>query len=480
MNETILKYLRSKGYNPDESYYSRIKEWIEIWKGKTDWHKYYVVYEGKAEKKEMYSLGMAKRVSEDWSSICWTEKDTVTTTKKNQKILDSVLTKMQFNKRLPSSIEKSAYSGTCGAILRPKNFKKVGDRLILSSFSKLDLIFLNASQIVPLRVESGNVVDCAFISEEKKSKKKIYYIEIHELIIQKNQNNEEVENYRIRNIYINEKGEEITKKGVIKEYYINSDISLFSLLRPPIDNPISENNGLGFSVYGGAIDQLKSCDINYHNFVMDFYLGGKKVFYNKRLTGIDENGNEVSPDDLSKQQFQIVGDPNLNIADNSLIHEHNPDLRVEDNTNGLQFSLDLLSFKCMLGTKFYQFDTSSREVTKAEYLGGKQDLVKNAKKYRSNVDEFIINICRGILLLRRILFNNKVNENDKIEVANTDGFLVSEEELKQQYLEEIAAGLRQPWEYRVKFFGEDEETARAMIEDKQLDKKDDDSEEGEE
>ena len=28
---------------------------------------------------------------------------------------------------------------------------------------------------------------------------------------------------------------------------------------------------------------------------------------------------------------------------------------------------------------------------------------------------------------------------------------------------EIAAGLRQPWEYRVKFFGEDEETAKNMV-----------------
>ena len=30
---------------------------------------------------------------------------------------------------------------------------------------------------------------------------------------------------------------------------------------------------------------------------------------------------------------------------------------------------------------------------------------------------------------------------------------------------EIAAGLRQPWEYRVKFFGEDEETAKNMVSD---------------
>ena len=66
-------------------------------------------------------------------------------------------------------------------------------------------------------------------------------------------------------------------------------------------------------------------------------------------------------------------------------------------------------------------------------------------------------------MLGRLLFKKDVNENDKIEVISTDGFLISEEDLKQQYLEEISAGLRQPWEYRVKFFGEDIETAKAML-----------------
>lgn len=476
MNETILKYLRDKGYNPDENYYKKIDEWVEVWKGKTDFHKYYTIYENRRTDYEMYSLGMAKRLAEDWASICWTEKDTITSVKKNQIILDESLVKMNFNKRLPSAIEKSAYSGTCGAILRPKNIVLKGKTFEVTKFSKLNLIFLNASQIVPLRVESDDVIDCAFVSEEKKGKNKIYYIEIHELIKRKI-DNEVVENYRIRNVFLDEKGQEITKKEVLKEYYINSDISLFSLLRPPVDNPISDSNGLGFAVYGNAIDQLKSVDINYHNFVMDFYLGGKKVFYNKRLTELDRDGVPASPDDLSKQQFQIIGDPELNLNKNDLIYEHNPDLRVNDNVSGLQFSLDLISFKSMLGTKFYQFDSNTRQVTKAEYLGGRQDMVKNAKKYRNNVDEFIINICRGILLLRRIIFNDAVDENEKIEVANTDGFLVSEEELKEQYLDEIAAGLRQPWEYRVKFFGEDEATAKARLKDEETPESNEDDEE---
>ena len=57
------------------------------------------------------------------------------------------------------------------------------------------------------------------------------------------------------------------------------------------------------------------------------------------------------------------------------------------------------------------------------------------------------------------------DENDTINLVDKDGFLNSEEDQKEEYMTEIAAGLRQPWEYRVKFFGEDEQTARNMVSD---------------
>ena len=68
-------------------------------------------------------------------------------------------------------------------------------------------------------------------------------------------------------------------------------------------------------------------------------------------------------------------------------------------------------------------------------------------------------------MIGRLFFNENVYENDTINLIDKDEFLNSEEEQKEEYMTEIAAGLRQPWEYRVKFFGEDEETAKNMVSD---------------
>jgi A118 family predicted phage portal protein len=380
MNNTITDYLIKKGYNPYTSFYSTIDLWISLWKGKTAFHEYIVQYGDQTYKEKMYSLGMPQRIANDWANICWSEKDTIATTKENQKFLDDKLKEIKFNKLLQNGIEKSAYSGTAGAILRVKNVKLINDELVADKFSKFDLIMMKADQIIPLRTEHGEIVDCAFISETRIQKKKVNYIEIHELVKRKDEQGEEYMSYKISNVYVDEDGNEVENEKVLREFYTNSDIPLFSILTPPIDNPYPEANGLGFAIYGNAIDQIYGVDIAYHNFVMDYYLGGKKIFYNKKLCRRNEQGEIVYPTQVQKQQWQIVGDEMENANENGLIHEYNPDLRVEENTDGLQFHLDLLSFKSLLGNKYYEFNNSGNVVTATQYLRRKAGFNNKCKE----------------------------------------------------------------------------------------------------
>jgi len=289
--------------------------------------------------------------------------------------------------------------------------------------------------------------------------------------------------YVISNTYLNEEGEEIQKENIAKEYTIKSNIPSFSILKPAIANPLDTSynnvNGLGFSIYGTAIDQLKTCDITYNNFVMDFYLGGKKVFYNKKIVNTetiqrkDEKGNlieeqvELYPDDITRQQWKTYGDEMTNLKDNPAITEYNPELRVEEDKEGIQFALNMLSFKSGLGTKYYEFNGGS-VVTATQYVGDRQDLIVNANKHRKNVDEFVSGICKAILLLGRILFKENVTEDCIVKITDKDGFMVDTETAKQEFRQDIAQGIRQAWEYRVKFLGEDEATAKAMVKDEEI------------
>ena len=465
-NNVVIKYLGTLGYNPSTSYYSYIdlwKEWDENFVPK--FHEY---HDQNGDKRQMFRLGMAKRLCEDWSSILYTERDgIVCKNKRNQVFIDKWLEKLEFNDKIPDNIETAFWSGTCGTIIRIKNAKIVNKKIVADENTTLNLVSVNASQIIPLKIIDGVITDVAFVSKSTIDSKNAFYIEIHEL---------KKDGYHIQNKYIDEQGNEIENAGVVKEYETGSPVPLFNLLMPRIVNNIKENNGLGISVYANAIDQLQGVDIVYNNFMKDFYLGGKKVFYNKKLTKYytqtytDEETGEVVvqevpiyPDDITKQQFQIVGD-DVDVNAETLVHEYNPDLRETENENGLNLALNILAFKSGLGKAYYKFEQGG-VVTATQAILDNKDLVGNAKKHRSALNKYTIGIVRSILMIGRLFFNENVDENDIINLVDKDGFLNSEEDQKEEYMTEIAAGLRQPWEYRVKFFGEDEETAKNMVSD---------------
>lgn len=464
-NSVVIKYLKSRGYNPQTSYYGNISYWNEWYEN--DVKKFHEYHDQDGTKREIYRLGMAKRGCEDWSSILYTEKDQMTCDNaRNQEYLNDKLENLKFEEIIPENIENGFWSGTLGTIVRVENAIKKGNVLTADDKTKLNLINVTADKIIPLKIVHGKIIDVAFVSKTTIESDSVYYIEIHEL---------KENGYHIENVYINEKGEIVKNKKVIESYETGSNVPLFSLLEPRIVNNIQNNNGLGISIYANATDQLKGCDLAYNNFIMDVYLGGKKVFYNKSLIKYnireikDNEGNTVReeipvyPDDLTRQQFKVLDGDLSNANDETLIHEYNPNLRAEENEKIINFALNLYSFKLGLGKGYYKFENGT-VVTATQYLGENKDLVGNAKKHRSALNEYTVGIARAILLLGRILFNQATDENDNIQLTNKDGFLVSDEELQEQYRQDFQAGLMSKTTYLMKARGMTEEQAKQELE----------------
>ena len=470
MNNVILKYLSSLGYNVSGNYYGNIETWKAWWENDVkEFHEY---HDQSGVKRELYKLGMAKRGCEDWASILYTERDEMMCNNtKNQEYLDAQLKELKFSDIMPDNIETAFWSGTEATILRVKNAKVIGKKIVADENTKTQLINVNASQIIPLKVDNGEIIDVAFVSETIINQKKAYYIEIHEL----GENG-----YTIYNKYIDENGGELQNDEVVDEYETGTDIPLFSILRPRILNNIEDNNGLGISVYANAIDPLKSCDLAYNNYNKDMELGGKKVFYNKKLVKYEireytnqETGETIKeeipiyPDDLTKQQFQVLGDDVDTVNDETLIHEYNPELRIAEDEQAINLALNIFAFKCGMG-KYYRFDNGT-VVTATQYIGENKDLVSNAKKHRSAVNEYAVGIAKAILLIGRMLFNEPVTEEDEINLTDKDGFLISDEELQDRYREDFQAGLMSKKRYLMKARGMSEEQAIKEIEEAKAD-----------
>ncbi len=466
--KVVFEFLEKRGYNNiSQSYYTYINKWIDVWKGKAEWLNVKTI-----DNKEypMYTLGMGKRVCEDFASTITSEPFTITA-KKDNTLLQKALKNAKVLKKLSDNIEKMGYTGTIGTVTRIKNatVSKIKDGYILSknNKTKIQTIDVGANQIIPLTIEDGEIIDCAIVSKQKRlinnKIKDVYYLELHEL---------KDKGYQVTNkFFIKDDGTEIKVDGVVDTYNTLSDVPLFSIGKISRLNPISDNNGLGISLFGDSMDQLLILDLVYNNFGMDFKLGQKVLVINKKLTRIetedytDGNGEirtrekVVYPSDIRKQQFMEIGNDLMDDGtEKPYIFEYNPDLRVGDNKTGIQFALDNLSFKVGFGTHYYSFE-SGNIATATEAVLSNKDFVNNGNKNRKAVNEYLIGICRALLLCEKMLGNSKIDEKQNIEIADVDGFLEDDATTRQKAKEDVSMGLMSKKRYLMKVYGMTEKEA---------------------
>ena len=465
-----VDYLNKK-YNVKigTEYYTDIRTWREWWEGYVDGvHSYYELgVDKKKQKRELYRLGMAKRVCEDWAALLLNEKTVIALEHKaSSEFLQGkdgtggVFKDTNFWSEGNELLERAFAFGTGAFVARAENAKVNGEGSIVPDKDcRVGIEYIDALSIIPLSVVKSRITECAFVSTFLQKGKKCCYIECH--------TKDKSGNYVIENKYFNIDGSELKETdisgGVASRIETGSNIPWFAIIYPNIANNIRHNNGMGMSVYANAIDNLKSVDIAFNNFVRDFWLGGKKVFYNQDMLLTDENGNTITPDDMTQQLFRMVGD-GTDFDAKAATQEYNPALRVTENKEGLQALLDYLSFKCGMGTHRYKFEAGGVK-TATEYSGERQELVQHANRHMIPLESALQTLCRAILYIGKTFCNADCDFDTQITINFEDGFVIDEETRRERDRQDVRDGLMQAWEYRVKWYGEDEATAKAAIAD---------------
>ena len=464
-----IGYLNKKhNAKVDSEYYDQyIKVWRAWWEGYVEAvHSYKELGVDKAtRKRHLYRLNMAKRVCEDWAAILLNEQTTLTLEHPPSSLFlqgedgtGGVLGANNFWNESNELLEKAFAFGTGAWVTRAENARiDSKGNVIPDAKCTVGIEYVDAMHIIPLSVNKSQITECAFVSTYTKRGKECCYIETHL--------KDEAGNYVITNeSFLIEGGSlkaDTLPEGIAAEINTGSPIRWFSIFSPNMTNHIRDNNGLGISVFATATDALAAADIAFNNFVKDFKLGGKKVFYNKAMLQTNDKGESITPDDVAQQLFQQLGD-GLDFDVKSMVQEFNPSLRVTENKEGVQFALDNISFKCGMGAHRYQFGASGVK-TATEYTGERQELVQHANRHMITIKAALKDLCKAILYIGKTFCKADTDEETEITVSFEDGFIIDAQAEREAYRQDIRDGLREAWEYRVKFFGETEEQAKAIL-----------------
>lgn len=467
-----ISYLNKKfDVEISTEYYSHIQTWRNWWEGYVkEVHTYRELgVDNAPRQREVYRLGMAKRVTEDWASLLLNEKTTLTAEDKtshawlfgddSEQSGGGVFGASNFWAEGNELIEKAFAFGTGAFVARADGARvNANGAVIPDKGCKAAVEYIDALSIIPLSIEKSKITEVAFVSSFTKRGKEFVYLETHT----KGDNG----NYQIENEYFLLEGGKLKKadlpEGIAPVIDTGSNIPWFALIYPNTTCNIRCNNGLGMSVYANAIDCLKAIDISFNNFVRDFKLGGKKVFYNKSMLQTNEKGQTITPDDVVQQLFQQVGD-GMDFDAKQMVQEFNPSLRVQENKEGLQTALDYLSFACGMGTRRYKFEQGGVK-TATEYSGERQELVQHANRHVIVLEAALKTLCKALLYIGKAFCGENVDPETVISVNFEDGFIIDNNAARENDRQDIRDGVLNLWEYRVKWYGETEEEAKAAIE----------------
>ena len=156
-----------------------------------------------------------------------------------------------------------------------------------------------------------------------------------------------------------------------------------------------------------------------------------------------------------------VGDKNID--GDMLPQEFNPELRVSAHTEALREQLRYLASKCGLGERSYSFD-SGRVVTATQVISENSAMFRTLKKHEMLLENAIVNLMKTILYIGRGFLSVEMAENVEISVIFDDSIIEDKQSRQKNDLELVKEGLMMPYEFRMKYFGEDEETAKVKTE----------------
>ena len=215
-------------------------------------------------------------------------------------------------------------------------------------------------------------------------------------------------------------------------------------------------------IYANSLDTIKAIDLTYDSFVNEIQNGRKRLFVTQEAMKVGGDGcfkNSFDPEDVV---FYIL-EGDFDDKKGKYVQEVNGELRVTALSEALQTHLDLLAVKLGLGGNYFKFEQKLVPKTATEVISENNDLARTIGKHTQVLNSAITEMVKSIIKIGNqfSIFNI---DDDFVKIDFDDSIFESKEQERAQDREDLNMDIQSPVEYRMKWYGEDEATAKAKIE----------------
>lgn len=493
-----------RGFNPViGTIYQQQEYWLSWYRGNVDGFHNVVTknVEGTTVKVLKSSLQMAKKVSEDITSLLFnekvtlsvsnptdeTEEDKITTA---QEALDKVLEDNYFTDEMVNFVELTCVFGTGVTVEYLVNDETkinflFGNRVIvidydnttikaiavIQQFSRAKMKYTHVMYHTYTKQQTGS----DFITNEPVYADKKTYRITHEMYSTKENNKglgkpaelnklfDEEELGRMRHIE-NRNGQEV------EVYYVEYDSEPhFQVFKLGISNNYDVRSPMGISAYANSVDTLENIDEKYYSSKMDSINSRKRIFVDDEASKVakrkDATGNlsYVKYFDANDTQFQslkgMTGD-----GSKKAIEVYSPDYDSMQHDTTIQFELNLLSSKTMLGRNYYSFENGAVGYqNELNVIASNSDTFRNRNKNINKLKEVLIGLMKSIMFLERENGNYTGTLELEYDVQFDDDIMTDDATKLAQLRLDMQDGLVPEYMYMMKAYNITEDEAREIL-----------------
>lgn len=227
----------------------------------------------------------------------------------------------------------------------------------------------------------------------------------------------------------------------------------FGFYKNPIKNRI-DGSKCGVSIFESAKEIIKKADIQGARYDWEFDSGERAIHVDNRALKQDKNG-KVGMAKLKKRLYR-----GLNLEDGKdkeLFREYSPEMRDEAFRRGLEEYKREIEFVVGLSygdlSDVQQVEKTAEEVrtSKIRKYSRVTEMQKNLK---ACLEEFAVGLA---------FYNGLYNSNYELLCKFNDSILTDEEIERKRDKEDVAMGVMSLVEYRMKWYNEDESTAKKNL-----------------
>lgn len=228
---------------------------------------------------------------------------------------------------------------------------------------------------------------------------------------------------------------------------------LFGYFKPATANRADPASPLGASVYANAAELIKDADKQYERLLWEFESGERAMIANAMAFKLDKDGKPRLP---NRKLYKT-----LDVEDINFFKEWTPTMREQSFIDGLDRIFRQIEFNCGLAYGTLS-DVQTNDKTAEEIRASKQrsyaSVCDNQKSLKNALNDLVyaMDVWCTLYNLAPMGKCETSFEFDDSVVADRKSEFAEKQAL-------VTLGIMPAWEFRMWYFGEDEETARARV-----------------